>query len=801
MSSSGFRHRGRLFRPLPALAVAAATVVVVPVAVAPAASASPPRAARAVDDPAQYVDPFTGTQDGGPDYGHGGGAGNNFPGAVAPFGMMQWSPDTVDHKHGGYEYDDDRIRGFSLTHISGAGCSDFGNIPFMPVLGDSPVESSTFSHDNESASPGSYGVTFDNGLKTELTTAKRSGMARFTYPEGEKAALTVDAAKAFNDASGEVTIGARTLSGYSDSGGFCGTDNTYRVYFHATFDRDFDSGGVVEDGTVDTSRKHVSGTSKGVAGKPDASAKTAASQAGPGTREAPTEEREATGKAAEAGAQALVGFDTSQDRTVEARVGISFVSLENAEANVAAEQDGKSFEELRDGSRGDWNGMLGRIAVGGGSESDRRRFYTALYHSLIHPNVFSDSNGEYTGFDEKVHKAADGHAQYADYSGWDVYRSQVQLVALIAPHVASDIAQSATNQAVQGGYFDRWTVANGPTGVMVGDPLPIVVSSVHAFGATDFDSATALERMVDGASNADERPGYADYDSLGYLPAGNADWGSVSTTLEYTSADFAVAQLAQRLGDDGTHRTFLRRSQSWKNLFNPDNKYLQPRKADGSWTSFSPTQDEEYVEGNGEQYTWMVPYNQRALYDLMGGDAEVTPRLDAFFSELNAGPDKPNAYLSNEPSANTPWAYDYTGAPYKTQDVVRRALTELFKAAPDGLTGNDDLGQMSSWAVWASLGMYPETPGRSELVLASPLFESVTVDRGDGRKITVNAEGASDDAKYVHGLKVNGETSTKPWLSEKFVAEGGTLDFTLGTEPDAEWGSDPGDAPPSFDAP
>ncbi|MET7639966.1 GH92 family glycosyl hydrolase [Streptomyces sp. NPDC005438] len=796
MSGTRLRRAARRLRAPAVTTVAVATALAVPATVFPAVAA--PKEAPKVHDPARYVNTFTGTQDGGPDFGHGGGAGNTFPGAVAPFGMVQWSPDTVDHKHGGYEYDDNRIRGFSLTHLSGPGCSDFGNIPFLPVLGDEPVDSSTFSHDNESSAPGSYDVTFDNGLRSQLTATQRSGMARFTYPEGKRASLTVDAAKAFNEASGEIEIGSDSLSGYTDGGGFCGAGNKYRVYFHVTFDRDFSESGVVEDGAVNTSRKKITGSSDGVAAT---SPKTARAQRGADTRKAPTTQPKATGKAAEAGAQALVSFDTERDRSVEARVGISFVSLDNAKDNLKVEQGGRGFEQVRAGSRAQWNEKLGRISVGGGSATDRRRFYTALYHSLIHPNVLSDAGGEYRGFDGEVHRARPGHAQYANFSGWDVYRSQVQLVALIEPEVASDLAQSATNQAAQGGYFDRWTVANGGTGVMVGDPLPVIISGVHAFGARDFDAQRALELMVDGASNGDERPAHERYDELGYVPAGEEGvWGSASTTLEYTSADFAVSQFAERLGADTTHRDFLRRAQNWKNLFNEDSGYLQPRKADGSWPEFSPVQNEEYVEGNGEHYTWMVPYNHRALFDRMGGDAKVNSRLDDFFTELNGGPDKATAYLSNEPTASTPWAYAYAGAPYKTQDVVRRALTKLFKPTPDGLTGNDDLGQMSSWAVWASMGMYPELPGRSELVLASPVFEWVTIDRGHGRSITVRAEGASEQARYVKSLRVNGKASERPWLSEEFVARGGTVDFTLGTEADEKWGSAREDAPPSFDA-
>ncbi|MEB3369245.1 GH92 family glycosyl hydrolase [Saccharopolyspora mangrovi] len=617
---------------------------------------------------------------------------------------MQFSPDTATYQHGGYSYDDGRIRGFSLTHLSGAGCGDFGNVPFMPVLDGSPVADCSFSHDNESASPGAYDVTFDNGLRTELSATQRSGIARFTYPQGQQASLSVDAAKAFNDASDAVRVGSNTISGYSDSGGFCGADNSYRVHFHATFDRDFTTT------QVD-------------------------------------------------GGRAFVGFDTAQAPEVVARIGISFVSEDNAKANAETEQGGRGFDEIRDGARAAWNGVLGRIDVGGGSDEDRRRLYTGLYHSLLHPSVFSDVNGQYAGFDGQVHTAAEGRAQYANYSGWDVYRSQLPLVALIAPDIASDIAQSAVNQSVQGGYFDRWTVANGGTGVMVGDPLPIMVASAHAFGATGFDTATALRQMREGATNTDERPGHAEYDSLGHVPPGVQDvWGSAATTLEYTSADFAISQFAERLGATDVHEEFLAKAQNFENLFNPANSYLQPRNADGSWPQFDPVQTEEYTEGNGAQYTWMVPFNQRALFDLMGGDERVVSRLDEFFTELNGGPDKPYAYLGNEPSLNAPWAYAYAGRPDRTQDVVRRALTSLFKSTPDGEVGNDDLGQMSSWSVWASIGMYPQVPGRSELVLASPVFSSVRIDRG-GTSIAINAPGASESAKFVRGWRSTASTA------------------------------------------
>ncbi|GJF29173.1 hypothetical protein KNE206_18730 [Kitasatospora sp. NE20-6] len=761
------------------------------------AGAAPPPARVTVADPAQYVDAYVGTKQGEPDFGNGGGAGNTFPGASAPLGMVQWSPDTATYQHGGYFYDDQRINGFSLTHISGAGCGDYGTTPFMPVLDGRPTDHADFRHADETIAPGSYAVTFGNGLRTELATTQRSGIARFTYPAGRTASLTVDAGKAFNDASGSISIGADTLSGWTESGGFCGTGNRYRVYFHAQFDRPFSSAGIVrtggaDAGTVDTTRRTATGGSEGVA--PQAARTAQDHGTGTGEDQHPARTRAASG------AQALVSFDTGTDRTVTARVGVSFVSADGARANLAAEQGTTAFDRLRDDARATWNDLLGRIAVDGGTTTQRRILYTALYHALLHPSVISDTDGRYPGFDGAIRTARPGHAQYADYSGWDVYRSQVQLLALLDPARAADIAQSVVDQGASAGYLDRWTLANGGTGVMVGDPLPIIAASIHAFGGTDFDAAGLLRIATAGSRDPRQRPGHGPYDTIGYIPSdASGIWGSAATTLEYTSADFALAQLAGRIGDTAAHDTLMHRSANWRNLLNSGSGYLQPRGTDHAWPDFRPAQQDHFVEGSAAQYAWMVPYNHRGLFDAMGGDTAAVARLDGFFAELNGGPDSEHAYLGNEPSANTPWAYAYAGRPDRTQDTVRRALTELFSDAPDGEPGNDDLGQMSSWVVWAALGMYPQAPGRSELVLASPLFPAVTVRRGNGAVIEVTAPGASEQARYVHALAVDGAATGRPWLSEEFVRRGGTLAFTLSDAPDPAWGRAPEDAPPSFD--
>ncbi|WP_371501509.1 GH92 family glycosyl hydrolase [Kitasatospora sp. NBC_00374] len=771
-----------------ALAAGAAAAVLAGLLSAPAGAAAAP-ARVTVHDPARYVNAYVGTRQGAPDFGHGGGAGNTFPGASAPFGMVQWSPDTATYQHGGYLYDDHRIAGFSLTHISGAGCGDYGTTPFLPVLDGTPVDHTEFRHEDEVIAPGSYAVTFANGLRTELAATPRSGIARFTYPEGHTASLTVDAGRAFNRASGALTIGTDTITGYTDSGGFCGTGNRYRVYFHAEFDRPFSSAGVVRSGGVDTGRRSAAGGSEGVAPQPARPDGTRLLNPGAGTA-----------ARTESGAKALVSFDTTASRTVTARVGISFVSAAGALANLRAEQRGSGFERVRSAARGAWNDLLGRIAVSGGTTAQRRVFYTALYHATLHPSLLSDTDGSYPGFDGTVRTARPGHAQYADYSGWDVYRSQVQLIALLDPARAADIAQSIVDQGATAGYFDRWTLANGGTGVMVGDPLPLIAATIHAFGGTDFDAAGLLRLALAGRRDARERPGHDRYDAIGYVPtdAGGV-WGTAATTLEYTSADFALAQLAGRIGERDTRDALLHRSANWRNLLNATSRYLQPRRSDGTWPGFRPAQQSGFVEGSAGQYAWMVPYNHRGLFDAMGGDAAAADRLDQFFTELNAGPDAARAYLGNEPSSNVPWAYAYAGRPYRSQDVVRRALTTLFADAPDGEPGNDDLGQTSAWAVWAALGMYPQVPGRAELVLASPLFPAVTVRRGNGAVIDVSAPGASEAARYVHALTVDSRPSQRPWLGEHLLRRGGTVAFTLAEQPDTAWGSAPEDAPPSFD--
>lgn len=761
--------------------------------------------------PAAWVNPLIGSRNGG----------NTFPGATLPFGMLQWSPENTRGKHdrtaapGGYQYDAKRVRGFSLTHLSGTGCAGAsGDIPFMPVtipVTTSPSADATdaryasdFSHADERAVPGDYRVKLANGVSVELAAALHAGVARFAFPAGTPANLLLrvsDSEVGSSDASVEIDRVARTISGSVTSGNFCGylakTDRRsyYTLYFVARFDRPFTTTGSWHDASVHPGDTSASGgTGYGDKGFPP------------------------RGK----GSGAWVGFAPSSD--VQVRVGISYVSLANARTNLDEEiPEGTTVAQVRERAGKAWNDALGRIAVEGGTPDQRTTFYTALYHVLLQPTTFSDVDGEYRGFDQKIHHVEGTQKiQYANFSGWDVYRSQLQLVTWLIPKIGSDIAQSLYNQARQNhGEWDRWTHASGGTHVMAGDPSVPALAGIYAFGGHDFDlrgAYASLKRaamvptahdLSDEGCNVEcvgQRPSLDQWLKLHYIAAKSNAWGGAGETLEDATADFALSQLAVAAGDPAGKRLFLTRAGYWRNLFNPDatqhGGYIQNRNTDGSWPAFTPDTGDGFVEGSATQYLWMVPFDVHGLFDLLGGRAKATARLDDFFHDAHgdwaltkAGP--LHAELDNEPSIGTPWLYDYAGQPWKTQKAIRIVLDTLWKNAPDGIPGNDDLGEMSSWYVWAVLGLYPAIPGRAELLLGSPLFPKTVVHRADG-DVTIEAPTATRAKLYVQSLTLDGHSLDKPWLPPSFAEHGGTLRFTLGTQPNRHWGNDRSDAPPSF---
>ncbi|MCX4750842.1 GH92 family glycosyl hydrolase [Kitasatospora sp. NBC_01287] len=790
---------------------------------APAARAGAEAPADRVTDPAALVDTFAGTGNGGGVVGQV----DTFPGADAPFGMLQWSPDTPSRPPGGgYDDADQAITGYSLTHLSGPGCSIAGDIPFLPLTGALPADpgaaGAPFDHASEQAGPGSYAVTA-GGVRTRLAVSTRAGVGSFSYPATDRALLLVKVADSANGSSAAAfqTVGDREITGTVTSGHFCGQPDSYTVHFAARFDRPFSSVGTWGGQDAASAVPRPGSGSVSVSGpdaQPPASAQPPLSAQPGGTAQAAQGGPAARQRTAPDGAVVAGGwltFDTRTDPVVGMQVALSYVSVRGAEANLAAEARSWDVDAVARQTHDAWNRALGAVAIGGGTRQQQATFYTALYHSLLHPNTFSDADGSYLGFDNAVHHVPKGHAQYADYSGWDIYRSQIPLLALIAPDRMGDMATSLLDDADQmGGWLPKWPVANGESGVMNGDPADPILADAYAFGARDFDAGKALAAMVNGAEATGgppgqgwyvERPNAAAYLSRGYVPNLGSDSISpvpngASETLEYALDDFAVSRLAGALGQRDTAARFAGRSQNWAQLFDTATGYLRPRDAQGAFPSGPPVQttggfgQSGFQEGNAAQYTWMVPQNLAALMAGMGGPAAAAGRLDAYFSQLNAGPDLPYHWQGNEPAFDTPWAYDTAGQPWKTQATVRAVMDQLYRLGPGGEPGNDDLGAMSSWYVWAALGLYPQTPGVPMLVLGSPLFPHAVLHTGHG-DLTINALGAG--GTYVQSLAVDGRPSSRTWIDPTRAHR---LDFTLGTNPDPAWGSGAGDAPPSFGA-
>jgi predicted alpha-1,2-mannosidase len=718
-------------------------------------------------NPAALVNPFVGTASGGETEG----MNNSFPGASMPFGMIKWSPDTLSRPPGGgYYYGDSRITGYSLTHVSGPGCAIGGVIPVLPVAGTLPARlsnaSETFSHSSETAHPGYYAVTA-GGVRTQLAVTDRTGVAQFTYPAKSEARLLVKVA-ASDSGSGATTFqtsGDREITGSVTTGGFCHQPDRYTAYFAARFSRPFTS----------------SGTWRLKTGMP---------------------------------AGAWLDFGSTRNSEVGMQVAISYVSTQGALRNLAAEARTWAVKPVAARAATAWNRQLGTIFVGGGSRVARAEFYTALYHASLEPSLFSDANGEYRGFDGEIHSVPPGHAQYANFSGWDIYRCEVPLLATIDPAAAADMATSLLNDAAQSGALPKWPVENGQAGIMNGDSADPILADIYAFGARGFDAKAALSYMVNGANGAVstgqswyvERPNAAAYIEDGYVPNVKPDSGSripngASETLEYAIDDFSISRLAQDLGDSADARVFASRSQNWANLFDTANGYIEPRDAAGAFPSGPPLQGADpfrgqdgFQEGNAAQYTWMVPQNLAGLIKGMGGDRAAVARLDRFFTRLNAGAAQPYAWHGNEVGLGTPWIYNSAGEPWKTQALVKRITSQLYSLTPGGEPGNDDLGALSSWYVWATLGLYPQTPGVPMLVLSTPQFP-LEVIHGAYGQLTIKASGAGE--VYVRHLTVNGKPSGHTYITLKGTSE---LDFTLSKSPSTSWGSAAGDVLPSFGA-
>jgi len=727
-----------------------------------------------VANPVDHVDTLIGTGTGGETVGEI----NNFPGASVPFGMVQYSPDTFGN-YAGYNYDNPRSTGFSMTHAS-VGCAAFGDISMLPTttpIGSQPWKAwERIAHDDtERGVPGYYTVRFPGtGVTAELTATTRTGVGRFRYPRNGRAAVFHVRSGASLAGNSRAAIQIRedntTITGWATSGGFCSKTNTYTVYFAMKFSQPFTSYGSWDGYSVY-----------------------------PGAR-----------SAASPYSGGYVAFPAGS--VLEVRTAISYVGVDGALANLAAE-GGKGFDDVRAAAVSEWNATLSCIAVAGRNVGHLDTFYTSLYRTLLNPNTFNDADGRYIGFDGFIHTVPRGRTQYTNFSDWDTYRGLAALQGLLFPARASDMAQSLVNDAEQSGSFPRWALANSATGEMTGDSVVPLIADLYAFGGKDFDVKTALRYMVNAATTGGvglngyvERPGIAAYLELGYAP--ETFGASASITLEWSVDDFAIARFAESLGDAATAAEFQNRAQYWQNLFNPTTRYISPRDATGFFQPGPGFVDsplgfgqEGFDEGNAEQYVWWVPHNVAGLVTALGGRTAVGDRLDRFTKELNAGPKEPYLWAGNEPGFGVPWLYNYIGQPWKTEHTVDR-VRGLFGPTPDGEPGNDDLGALSSWYVWAALGLYPSTPGTPILTVAAPLFDRVVIALPGGKFIRMSAPGASGPhhPRYISGLSIDDQATDHTWIPESIIRSGGELKFSLAAYPNKVWGTAESSAPPSFGA-
>jgi predicted alpha-1,2-mannosidase len=729
---------------------------------------------------AAKVDSFIGTGRGP------GGPENLFPGAVTPFGMAQLSPDTEDNGYG-YHYDQMSIKGFSMTHMTGVGCPSDGEVFFTATTGPVETEESQFesqySHDQESAAPGYYQVRLQRwGINSELTATDRTGMVRFTFPAGKAANVLLPISHTLNytTASYVHVVGDRTVEGYVVNRAFCGNKQTYKVYFVMHFDRPFSNFGTW-NGASSTSPASLADSSRSV-------------------------KQESHGQWV--GAYVSWPASTAQ-QTVTAQIGISYVDQAGAENNLKAEAAGKSFSQIRSNTEAAWNKALGAIDVSGGTAANERVFYTALYHSLMMPSILSDADGRYLGFDGKVHHVAHGHNIYGNFSGWDIYRSQMPLVALLEPHRMEDIAQSVSLMYQQGGWIGRWPQINLYTNVMAGSPLTTIVSTAWLDGLHGFDINTAWEGMYRDATQAPPagktyvgQEGIQWINTLHYVPNDKVKYGSVSQLQEDAIAYASLYRLAEKLGKTADAQVLYKRALYYRNLFDPQDHFFRPRNADGKWVEgFNPSQNEHgFIEGSGWHYQWFAPADMAWLVNAVG-KARFNRRLTEFFDYKKPGWYGQYYNPYNETDLEAPFEFNFSGNPWESQRVVRRVLAENYPDTPEGIPGNDDCGEMSSWAVMSMMGIYSVDPSSLAYEIVSPVFSKIVIHLQapySGKAFTIKTSDDPGSSPYIQSVKLAGRKYAKNWIRFRDITGGGTLQFTLGADPNQSWGAAPEDAPPSL---
>ncbi len=714
---------------------------------------------RASTDYTQYVNPFIGT-----DF-----TGNTYPGAQAPFGMVQLSPDNGLpgwDRISGYFYPDSTIAGFSHTHLSGTGAGDLYDISFMPVTlpykeAEAPLGiHSKFSHDDESATAGYYRVLLkDYNIHVELTATERCGIQRYTFPEA-RAAIFLNLKKAMNwdftnDTQVEI-VDSVTIQGYRFSDGWA---RDQHIYFRTRFSKPFtsvqiDTTAIIKDGD------HI-GTAT----------------------------------------IARFDFDTQKDEQIIVSTAISGVSTEGAAKNLLAEVPDDNFDKYRNLTRDNWNRQLSKIEIVSNNTDDKVNFYTALYHSMIAPTIYSDVDGTYYGPDKKTHKT-DGWVNYSTFSLWDTFRAAHPLFTYTEPERANDMVKSFITFYEQNKRLPVWNFYGSETDMMIGYHAVPVIVDAYLKGIIDVDPEKALEACI-ATANIDNYRGIGMYKKLGYVPYNiadsyNAENWSLSKTLEYAYDDYCIAKMAEKMGKKEIADEFYKRSLNYKNLYNPATSFMQPKDDKGNFIkNFSPDEYTPHIcESNGWQYFWSVQQDIDGLIALTGGKERFAQKLDSMFTYHPSADDELPIFSTgmigqyahgNEPSHHVIYLYNAVEQPWKTQQYAAKVMHELYQNSPAGLCGNEDCGQMSAWYVFSAMGFYPVDPVSGKYEIGTPLFPEMQMHLSNGNTFTVLAPTVSKENIYIQAVNFDGKPYSKSYITHEQIMEGATLEFEMGNTPGPVW--------------
>ena len=719
-----------------------------------------------------YVNPFIGT----------GGHGHTHPGAMLPHGMIQPGPDTrIDgwDSCSGYYYEDSTINGFAHTRRSGTGCADFGDFLLMPTVGEQKVGylgkesqqrpfASAFSHENEHAEPGYYSVFLDTyGVKAELTATGRAAMHRYTFPESKESGFILDMdyniQQQTNQAMEVEAVNDTVLRGYKRSAYWAWQQD---LYFYAVFSKPFTH--TLYTDTIEEGGQRI-----------------------------PV-------------CKMLLRFDTAEDEQVMVRFSISSVDGEGARRNLLAELPDWDFDRVRADARKTWNDCLSKIDVKTEDPDQLAIFYTAMYHAFLSPNLFTDVDGRYLGMDLKVHTTDKKDPVYTTFSIWDTFRALHPLLTIIDPHTNESYIRSLLKKQREGGVFPKWDCAANYTGTMIGYHAASIITDAYVKGYRDFDVREAYQaclRTAEYDTTGIVGPKWlvpfvmprARYykDALGYIPC-DLENESVAKALEYAYDDWCISVLADSLGDVETRDKYARFAGAYKSYFDPETRFMRGRDSKGKWrTPFNPRssthRSDDYCEGTAWQWTWFVPHDVPGLVGLMGGEEAFAGKLDSLFtvsSELEG--ETVSADISgligqyahgNEPSHHIIHLYNYVNRPWRTQELVDSVLHSQYRNAPDGLSGNEDCGQMSAWYILNAMGFYQVCPGEPVYSIGRPLFEEVTIHLPGQKDFVIRTKNNSKENKYVQSILLNGKPLEQPFFTHSDLTAGGVMEISMGAEP------------------